>query len=81
MNALQNNRENYLQLEEARSEKDTTYFGDILATAIVAFFAVSSLALSGWSAVLYMTGGVQDGGPVGYLFHLAHSLVDFTALV
>lgn len=66
---------------EIRPRKEKTYFGDILAVAIVAFFAVFALVISGWSALLYLTGRVENGGPLAQVSTLVGSLVKSTGIV
>lgn len=82
MNALMDNEGQYFELDDInRKKKNKTYFGDIFATAIVLFFVAFSLTISGWSAVLFVTGNVQEGGPLGHLFKFVYTLVNTPGIV
>jgi hypothetical protein len=70
----------YNEAGAAVSQEEKTYIGDVLAAAIVVFFAVASLTISGWSAVLYWTGDIGNGGPVAYLFGLVNSVANLPSL-
>ena len=81
MNALIHNDQLYDEFDEPMQKNDKTYFGDVLATAIVVFFTISSLTISGWSALIYMTGNFNNGSPLGNIFKSVYSIMNATGII
>jgi len=81
MNALIYSEQLYDELEENRQKSDKTYFGDVLATAIVAFFTISSLTISGWSALIYVTDNINHGSPLSHIFKFVYSIMYTTGII
>ena len=57
------------QLEEKEEPSNIT-FGDIFAVSVVGLYAFSGLAVSGWSAILLMTGNPSGPNPLGLIIDL-----------
>jgi len=81
MNALINNQKIYCEPAECGRKRNKTYLGDVLATAIVTAFTVTSLTISGWSALLFITGQVEEGGPLGRIFNFVYTLVNTSGVL
>lgn len=69
MNALIGNSQQYHELK-VEEDIETQTIGEVLAIAFVSFMVASIFVLSGWSAVLFISGNTSDGGPIGFLFNL-----------
>jgi len=81
MNAFISDEQYCYELEDQNDSDDKTKFGDVLATLIVIFFAVSALIISGWSTVIYLMGNVQKGGPLEDIFRVVYSAVKTSGIV
>jgi hypothetical protein len=81
MNALIHGEQLYDEFDEYTKKNNKTYFGDVLATAIVVFFTISSLTISGWSAFIYITGNYNNGGPLGHIFKSVYTVMNASGVI
>lgn len=70
MNALINSQQTYSILEMEENEVDAQTGGEIFAIALLSFLVTSVFTVSGWSAILLLTGKTEGGGPIGLMFNL-----------
>jgi len=59
----------YLEDNHTRESDESATAGDIVATIIMVTYTAAALIISGWSAILLKFGNIENGGPIGLLFH------------
>ena len=70
MNALIHINEQAEYQVEEKKESDNRTFGDIFAVSVVGLYTFFGLAVSGWSAILLMTGNPSGPNPLGLIIDL-----------
>lgn len=69
MNALIDDNGTTASLK-SEEELDQTTFGEVLAIGVLAALVALILIVSSWSMVSYLTGNVEGGGAIGFVYNL-----------